>query len=51
MPIRFFAVMGGGHGWPGVDNLPDEIAGKVNMDINLGEEIWTFMKDFRLPED
>ncbi len=51
MPIRFFAVMGGGHGWPGVDNLRHEIAGKVNMDINLGEEIWTFMKDFRLPED
>ena len=50
-PVRFFAVMGGGHGWPGVDRLRHEIAGNVNMDINLSEEIWAFFKDHRLPEE
>lgn len=50
MPVRFFAVMGGGHGWPGVDNLRREIAGSVNRDINLSRELWEFFRDYRLED-
>jgi polyhydroxybutyrate depolymerase len=49
-PVRFFAVMNGGHGWPGVDNLRREIAGKVNVDINLSRELWEFFRDHRLED-
>lgn len=50
MPVRFFAVMNGGHGWPGVDNLRREVAGKVNFDINLSRELWDFFRVYRLED-
>ncbi len=49
-PIRFFAVINGGHTWPGVDRLPRDLAGPVNMDINLGREMWEFLKTQTLTE-
>lgn len=44
-PVRFFAIINGGHTWPGVDEIPTERAGPVNMDINLGREMWAFFKE------
>jgi polyhydroxybutyrate depolymerase len=44
-PIRFFAIIDGGHTWPGMDEIPAEVAGPVNMDINLGREMWQFFEE------
>ncbi len=45
--VLFYAVLGGGHNWPGVpDRLPEEIAGQVNMDIHASEVIWAFFSQF-----
>lgn len=44
-PVRFFAIINGGHTWPGVDEIPTEMAGPVNMDINLGREMWAFFEE------
>jgi polyhydroxybutyrate depolymerase len=44
-PVRFFAIINGGHTWPGVDEIPAEVAGPVNMDINLGREMWAFFEE------
>lgn len=47
-PVTFYAVMGGGHGWPGVDVVPERIAGNNTHDIHLTREIWGFFKTQRL---
>lgn len=44
-PIRFFAIINGGHTWPGMDEIPTEMAGPVNMDIHLGREMWAFFEE------
>lgn len=50
--IEVWVVSGGGHNWPGVPGtIPEEIAGKVNMDIHASEVIWDFFKKFTLPEN
>lgn len=48
-PVRFIAVIDGGHTWPGVAGLPVELAGPTNMDIDLGREMWAFFEQFSLP--
>lgn len=48
--VRFFAVVHGGHNWPGLNILPPEIAGKVNLDINLSREVWAFFRQYHLDE-
>lgn len=41
--VLLYAVKGGGHNWPGVPGfIPEEFAGKVNMDIQASEVIWEF---------
>ena len=44
--IVFYTVLGGGHTWPGVGNLPEGL-GPTNMDINAGEVIWQFFSTHR----
>jgi len=44
--VIFFTILGGGHTWPGVRNLPDGL-GPTNMDINAGEVIWQFFSTHR----
>lgn len=38
----FYTVSGGGHTWPGVRMLPEDVLGPTNMDFNAGEVIWDF---------
>lgn len=44
--VVFFTIVGGGHTWPGVRNLPEGL-GPTNMDINAGEVIWQFFSTHR----
>src|SRR5262249_18202752 len=49
--VDFYLISGGGHNWPGVTGtIPEQIAGRVNMDINASEEIWAFFKRHTLSE-
>ena len=46
--VELFAVMGGGHNWPGVEGvIPARIAGEVNLDIHASDVIWSFFRDKR----
>jgi polyhydroxybutyrate depolymerase len=41
--VLLYAVQGGGHNWPGVDDLvSQDWAGTTNMDIGASEVIWEF---------
>jgi polyhydroxybutyrate depolymerase len=41
--LLLYEVEGGGHNWPGVpDVLPENVAGRVTMDILASEVIWEF---------
>ena len=41
--VRLYAVIGGGHNWPGVANaIAPSIAGRVNLDIHASEVVWSF---------
>lgn len=41
--VLLYAVQGGGHNWPGVDDLiSQDWAGSTNMDIGASEVIWEF---------
>jgi polyhydroxybutyrate depolymerase len=41
--VLLYAIQGGGHNWPGVPGvIPEEFAGKVNVDIQASEVIWEF---------
>lgn len=47
--VMLYAVMGGGHNWPGVEGvIPQRIAGHVNLDIHASDVIWDFFRDKRL---
>lgn len=49
--VTLFAIIGGGHNWPGVDNfIPESIAGQVNMDIHASDVIWQFFTDKKLAQ-
>jgi polyhydroxybutyrate depolymerase len=50
--VQLYAVIGGGHNWPGVQSdgsSADELA-MTNMDINAGELMWNFFKQHALPD-
>ncbi|QPC81936.1 hypothetical protein G4Y79_19940 [Phototrophicus methaneseepsis] len=47
--LRFYAVINGGHTWPGVDWDSESLLGKTNFDINTGEELWQFFQQYTLP--
>lgn len=50
-PVLFYRVNGGGHTWPGVDDvLPAESMGATNMDMNAGDIIWDFFSGLSLDQ-
>ena len=41
--VALYAVLGGGHNWPGVDGvIPPATAGAVNLDFHASDAIWSF---------
>ena len=41
--VALYAIIGGGHNWPGRDGLiPPHISGAVNLDFHATDEIWSF---------
>ena len=41
--VSLYAIVGGGHNWPGRDGLiPPHIAGAVNLDFHATDAIWSF---------
>ncbi len=47
--IELYLIDGGGHQWPGVRGVLDEVRfGRVNMDIHASEKIWEFFAAQRL---
>ena len=43
--VVLYAVIGGGHNWPGVANfIPPDIAGNVNLDIHASDVVWEFFR-------
>ena len=41
--VALYAVLGGGHNWPGVEGvIPPAVAGAVNLDIHASDVIWSF---------
>ncbi len=51
--VVLYAVIGGGHNWPGMPAVSDPAFGSINHDIDASTEIWTFFKQHQrttLPE-
>jgi polyhydroxybutyrate depolymerase len=49
--VALYAIVGGGHNWPGRDGLiPPHIAGAVNLDFHATDAIWSFF-DHHGPAD
>jgi polyhydroxybutyrate depolymerase len=45
--VKLYTINGGGHTWPGVENIAYEmIAGETNEDINASELLWDFFDQF-----
>jgi len=43
--VGLYAVVGGGHNWPGSRGvIPPQIAGRVTMDIHATDVIWSFFR-------
>jgi polyhydroxybutyrate depolymerase len=50
--VVVYAVIGGGHNWPGRPGFIDErVAGDVNQDFQPAEVIWEFFSQYALAED
>lgn len=50
--VLLYAVQGGGHNWPGVDDLvSQDWAGTTNMDIGASEVIWEFFSRHERKEE
>ncbi len=48
--VVLYAVIGGGHNWPGQASSVSEMTGAINRDIDAAEEIWKFFTQHqRLP--
>ena len=46
--VLLYAIINGGHTWPGVDWENPDLLGRTNFDINAGEEIWKFFQQYTL---
>ncbi|MDQ7028155.1 MAG: PHB depolymerase family esterase [Anaerolineae bacterium] len=46
--VVLFAVVGGGHVWPGIRDFDSQLLGEVNMDYNASEVIWDFFSQYTL---
>ena len=50
--VVLVGIINGGHNWPGIGSgIPDEVAGDVNLDLNAGEYMWAWFKDFSRPAE
>jgi polyhydroxybutyrate depolymerase len=49
-PLSFYLINGGGHTWPGEEQLPVDSFGPTNMDIRASEVIWDFFSRQTLPD-
>ncbi len=49
-PVEFLIIQGGGHSWPGseLSRSIERLVGPTTFDINASQEIWGFLKQFRL---
>jgi polyhydroxybutyrate depolymerase len=48
--VVLYAIIGGGHNWPGIAGaIPDQVAGRVNLDIHATDVMWAFFSG-QLPE-
>jgi len=48
--VRYVKINGGGHTWPGGRAAPiGNLAGRVSRDIDAGQLIWEFFRDYKLP--
>ncbi len=44
--VALYAVLGGGHNWPGVEGvIAPAVAGAVNLDIHASDVIWSFFSN------
>ena len=46
--VVFYTVNGGGHTWPGGDELPKWLTGPTNMDVNASEMMWEFFSKYSI---
>jgi polyhydroxybutyrate depolymerase len=48
-PVLFYLINGGGHTWPGVEDvMPADSFGPTNMDMHASEVIWDFFSQNQL---
>ncbi len=46
--VKLYAVIGGGHNWPGIPSEDEADNAQINMDINAGEVLWAFFAQHEL---
>jgi polyhydroxybutyrate depolymerase len=46
--VELFTIHGGGHSWPGGDNLPKFIVGETTQDIDATRVMWDFFQEHPL---
>ncbi len=47
--LKLYAIIGGGHTWPGTRNLTlESLYGKTNLDIDASQIIWDFVSQYSL---
>ena len=49
-PVQLYMVEGGGHVWPGVREIDNDLLGVSTWDFNASEVIWEFFKEHSLDE-
>jgi polyhydroxybutyrate depolymerase len=49
--VVLYTIRGGGHTWPGGEQLPEWFAGRTSTSINATREMWTFFEAHPLPRD
>lgn len=47
--VVFYTITGGGHTWPGGEDLPGVIAGRTSHDIDATQVMWDFFVEHPLP--
>jgi polyhydroxybutyrate depolymerase len=49
--VEFYTVHGGGHSWPGGEDLPKFIVGHTTKDIDATQAMWQFFQEHPLPKN
>lgn len=47
-PVVLYTLLGGGHTWPGGQDLPEWFAGPTNRSIDASSVMWAFFRDYPL---